>query len=103
MKTAPECSSMAEIRAEIDRLDRDLVTLLAERATFIDRAAEIKAEVDLPARIEDRVEEVVRNVRRHAVEQGLPPDLIEKFWRRLIDWSIAREESRLGPDSLRKS
>lgn len=97
-----DCTSMAQIRAEIDRLDEALVKLFAERAGYIDRAAEIKAEVDLPARIEARVEEVVANVRRHAVAEGLPPDLVEKLWRRLIDWSIAREESRLGPDSLRK-
>jgi isochorismate pyruvate lyase len=97
-----DCTTMAEIRAEIDRLDEDLVRLFAERAGYIDRAAEIKAEVDLPARIEARVEEVVRNVRRHADTFGLPPDLVEKLWRRLIDWSIAREESKLGPDSLRK-
>ncbi len=102
MKTAADCSSMAEIRAEIDRVDLDLVRLLARRAACIDRAARIKAELDLPARIEDRVEEVVRNVRRHAIDQGLPPDLIETFWRHLIEWSIAREESRLGPDTLRK-
>ena len=93
---------MAHIRAEIDRLDDDLVRLFAERAGYIDRAAEIKAGVDLPARINDRVEEVVQNVRRHAETYGLPLDLVEKLWRRLIDWSIAREESRLGPDSLRK-
>ena len=99
---AKDCTSMAQIRAEIDRLDEALVKLFAERAGYIDRAAEIKAEVDLPARIEARVEEVVANVRRHAVAEGLPPDLVEKLWRRLIDWSIAREESRLGPDSLRK-
>jgi isochorismate pyruvate lyase len=98
---AKDCTSMAEIRAEIDRLDQALVKLFAERASYIDRAAEIKAEVDLPARIEARVEEVVTNVRRHAVAEGLPPDLVEKLWRRLIDWSIAREENRLGPDSLR--
>ena len=99
---AKDCTSMTEIRAEIDRLDEALVKLFAERAGYIDRAAEIKAVVDLPARIEARVEEVVANVRRHAVAEGLPPDLVEKLWRRLIDWSIAREESRLGPDSLRK-
>ena len=97
-----DCTTVAQIRAEIDRLDEDLVRLFAERAGFIDRAAEIKAEVDLPARIGSRVEEVVENVRRHADTYGLPPDLVEKLWRRLIDWSIAREESRLGPDSLRK-
>ena len=102
MKPAKDCTSMAEIRAEIDRLDEALVRLFAERASYIDRAAEIKAEVDLPARITPRVEEVVGNVRRHAETYGLPPDLVEKLWRRLIDWSIAREENRLGPDSLRK-
>ena len=102
MRKPADCVTMAHVRAEIDRLDEDLVRLFAERAAFIDRAAEIKAEVDLPARIDERVEEVVANVRRHAGTFGLPPDLVEKLWRRLIDWSIAREENRLGPDSLRK-
>lgn len=102
MRKPADCTTMAQIRAEIDRLDEDLVRLFAERAGYIDRAAEIKATVDLPARINDRVEEVVSNVRGHAETYGLPPELVEKLWRRLIDWSIAREESRLGPDSLRK-
>jgi len=102
MRQPAECTTMAHVRAEIDRLDEDLVRLFAARAGYIDRAALIKAEVDLPARIDARVEEVVANVRRHAGVHGLPPDLVEKLWRRLIDWSIAREESHLGPDSLRK-
>ena len=102
MRKPADCTTMAELRAEIDRLDEDLVRLFAERAGYIDRAAEIKAVADLPARIDERVEQVVANVRRHAETYGLPPDLVEKLWRRLIDWSIAREENRLGPDSLRK-
>jgi isochorismate pyruvate lyase len=102
MRKPADCITMSDIRAEIDRLDEDLVQLFAERAGYVDRAAEIKAQVDLPARIGSRVDEVVENVRRHAETYGLPPDLVEKLWRRLIDWSIAREENRLGPDSLRK-
>ena len=102
MRKPEDCVTMADLRAEIDRLDQALVAMLAERAGYIDRAAQIKAKVDLPARIDDRVEQVVQNVRGHALAHGLPPDLVEKFWRRLIDWSIAREESHLGPDSLRK-
>jgi isochorismate pyruvate lyase len=102
MKMPKDCTTMADIRAGIDQLDEELVRLFAQRAGYIDRAAVIKADVDLPARIGSRVEEVVANVRRHAVAYGLPPELVEKLWRRLIDWSIAREESRLGPDSLRK-
>lgn len=102
MKTPADCETMTDIRAEIDRVDAELVALFAARAAYIDRAGEIKATVGLPARITSRVEEVVANVRRHAVTHGLPPELVEKLWRRLIDWSIAREESVLGPDSLRE-
>ena len=51
MPKPADCTTMAQIRAEIDRLDEDLVRLFAERATYIDRAAEIKATADLPARI----------------------------------------------------
>jgi isochorismate pyruvate lyase len=96
MKTPAECTTMAELRAEIDRLDAELVALFAERTGYIDRAVEIKSEVGLPARIGSRVEEVVANVRRHAVGHGLPPDKMEKLWRKLIDWSIEREEDVLG-------
>jgi isochorismate pyruvate lyase len=102
MKAAKDCSTMAEIRIEIDRVDEELVRLFAQRATYIDRAVVIKSGLKMPARITSRVEEVVSNVRRHAEANGLPPDLVEKLWRRLIDWSIAREESMLGPDSLRE-
>ena len=102
MREPGDCLTMAEIRAGIDALDLELVRLFALRARFIDRAAAIKAGVDLPARIPARVEEVVANVRAHAAAEGLPPDLVEKLWRRLIDWSIAREENVLGPDSLRE-
>jgi isochorismate pyruvate lyase len=98
MKTPAECTTMADLRSEIDRLDAELVALFAQRVAYIDRAAEIKSEVGLPARIGSRVEEVVANVRRHAVAHRLPPDKLEKLWRKLIDWSIEREEDKLGKD-----
>ena len=95
---ASECSTMAELRAEIDRIDAGLDDLIAERITYIDRAAELKPGLGLPARIDDRVEEVVAKVRASAVARGVDPDLAEALWRRLIDWSIAREEVVLGSD-----
>ena len=98
MKTPAECTTMADIRAEIDRIDKALIDMFAARACYIDRAAEVKAGIGLPARITNRVEEVVSNVRAHAVTRGIDPDLAEKLWRKLIEWSIAREEDALGKD-----
>lgn len=91
-----DCSSMAEVRQGIDALDKQLVQLLRRRAGFIDRATELKQGNGWPARIPERVEEVVMNARREAEAQGLDPDLIEQLWRQLIDWSIDREETGLG-------
>lgn len=96
MKRPAECETMQDVRAEIDRLDADLVRLLVERAGYIDRAAVVKSGVGWPARIDARVEQVVANVRAEAAAQGLAPDLAETLWRQLIDWSIAREETVLG-------
>ncbi len=101
-KTAADCTTMAQIRAEIDRVDGALVALFAERVGYIDRAAVIKTGMGLPARIDDRVEDVVAKVRAHAVAHGLPPDKLETFWRKLIDWSIEREEAVLGPGPMDK-
>lgn len=96
MKPAAQCGSMTEVRAGIDALDARIVALLAERAGYIDRAAALKPAEGLPARIDARVEAVVANVRAAAGAEGLDPDLAEALWRRLIDWSIAREERKMA-------
>ncbi len=98
MRAPSNCRNMTELRAEIDRLDRALIALLVERTGYIDRAIDLKSETGLPARIEDRVNEVLRNARAQAEAQGFDPDLAEALWARIVDWSIAREERVLGTD-----
>ena len=87
---------MPALRAAIDALDARLVGLLALRAGYIDRAVSLKEAAGLPARIPDRVEEVVAKVRAAAEAEGLDPALCEALWRQLIEWSIAREARVLG-------
>ncbi|MFM7654163.1 MAG: chorismate mutase [Paracoccaceae bacterium] len=96
MKAPQDCHDMTELRAAIDALDAGIVAKLSVRAGYIDRAAQLKWGNGLPARIDARVEEVVAKVRAEAGAQALDPDLVEDLWRRLIDWSIAREERTLG-------
>ena len=87
---------MEALRREIDTVDRQIILLLKKRTDFIDRAVDLKLKAGLPARIDSRVEEVVANVCAHAQKIGLAPDLVEDVWRKLIDWSICREEKTLG-------
>jgi isochorismate pyruvate lyase len=88
--------TMEELRAAIDEIDRALVALLAERAGFIDRAAALKRDCGWPARIEARVEQVIGQARAAAADASLDPELAEALWRRLVEWSIAREERLLA-------
>ena len=99
MKAPADCQTMQELRIQIDLLDAEIVAKLAARAGYIDRAAVLKQTEKLPARIHDRVEQVVDRVKARADAEGLDPALVEDLWRRIIEWSIAREERVLGPDS----
>ncbi|MEZ5840156.1 MAG: chorismate mutase [Hyphomicrobiales bacterium] len=95
-KGPESCETLAELREAIDALDRRLIGMLAERVRHIDRAVVLKTREGLPASIPSRVEDVVAKVRGEAERQGFDADLAEALWRRIIDWSIAREEDRLG-------
>ncbi len=100
MKRAPkDCENMAQLRDAIDELDRELMAMLRLRVDYIDRAAEIKPGIDMPARVDERVEEVAMNARKNAQAVGLDPDQAEKLWRKMIEWSIAREEERMRSEN----
>ncbi|MES2436021.1 MAG: chorismate mutase [Pseudomonadota bacterium] len=96
MKAPADCKTMQELRVQIDLLDAEIVAKLAARAGYIDRAVVLKQTEMLPARINDRVEQVVDRVRARAEAVDLDPALAEDLWRRIIEWSIAREEEVLG-------
>ena len=91
-KPPDACTNMTQLRDEIDRIDEALVDLLSQRAGYIDRAIQLKPAEGVPARAEDRVAQVVANVRALAAARGLDPDLTEALWGMLIEWSIQREQ-----------
>jgi isochorismate pyruvate lyase len=96
MRPPEECLTMAELRDEIDTLDKALVALLVRRAGYIDRAIALKPAENVPARAQDRVAQVLAHVRAEAEAGGLDAALVEGLWHQLIEWSIAREEVVLG-------
>lgn len=99
-RTPADCTSMDDIRAEIDRIDTSLMQLFAERWGFIERAAQIKAGSGLKADIPERVEAVRRNARANAQKHGLDPDFYDDMWERLIRHAIAHEKAILRePDA----
>jgi isochorismate pyruvate lyase len=90
MPSPADCASLTEVRAEIDRLDRAIIALIADRAAYVHAAARFKsteADVAAPA----RQSAMLQDRRAWAAELDLAPDVIEKLYRDLIAYFIARE------------
>ncbi len=90
-----DCRDMAEVRAEIDRVDNALVDVIAERFGYVERAWQIKLAEKAAANVPWRNQQVIDKVRARAVEKGVPPDLCEALWRQMIGWFIQYEEEKL--------
>ncbi len=87
---AEDCMEMVEVRRQIDRIDRELIGLLCERLTYIERAGIVKPDRNT-VRDEARIEDVVSKVLTEAGRQGFPLEIAEPVWRTLIDRCIAHE------------
>lgn len=90
IKPADQCLDMADLRAQIDALDRSLVNLLARRQCYIERAAEIKTRRD-DVRDEARIADVLAKVTAAAEKSGLDGAIARAVWRTLMENSIALE------------
>ena len=89
--TDPEnCTSMTEVRAGVDAVDRALIALLKRRFGYMDAAARIKPERG-QVRDEARKTQVIANARAHARAAGIPEAPIADLWDRLVEASIAYE------------
>jgi isochorismate pyruvate lyase len=85
-----DCESLAEVRAEIDRLDEQIVRLLAERGGYVLAAARFKHRAEeVPA--PQRVEQVIANVRALALNHGALPEVVERSYRAMIAAFIEAE------------
>lgn len=84
------CTTMTEVRAGVDQVDRELVALLARRFGYMDAAARIKPERAM-VRDETRKAQVIANVRTEAARLGLPAERLADLWDRLVEHSIAHE------------
>ncbi|MBR0552619.1 chorismate mutase [Stakelama marina] len=88
---APEdCTTMAEVRAGVDDVDRQIVALLTRRFGYMNAAARIKPQRD-QVRDEARKAAVIANARAHARDAGIPESVIGDVWETLVEGSIAYE------------
>lgn len=84
---------MAEVRAGVDALDEQIVTLLGKRMRFMEAAARIKQHRS-QVRDEERKAAVIDHAADVAERVGFPPELVRELYETLVEGSIAYEFER---------
>ena len=101
MDPIANCASLEEVRANIDRIDRQLVALLAERGAYVKQVVRFKKTID-DVKAPQRAEQVISQVTALAQELGANPVVTEQVYRAMISAFInveLVEHSQLNQDA----
>jgi isochorismate pyruvate lyase len=90
MKLPNDCKNIKEIRNEIDRLDREIITLLGNRFAYVKAAAKFKID-ETSVKAPERFNSMLQQRRSWAEKENLNPDIIEKMYRDLVNYFISEE------------
>ena len=77
------CATLGEVRDNIDRIDQQIVALMAERGKYVAEAGRFKADpgaVSAPT----RVEAIIAKVKALARDDGLAESVAERSYRAMI-------------------
>lgn len=85
-----KCNSLEEVRENIDRIDDNIIKLIAERGSYVLQASEFKKSEE-GVKAPNRVEVVIQKVRAKALEYGANPDMVEALYREMIARFVSME------------
>jgi len=92
----PLCTNLADVRANIDRLDDDIVRLIAERAMYVKDAARFKRDafqVSAPARQAQVFEKARKLAERHNQGFANLEQVVDATYRAMVAAFIANEQT----------
>lgn len=95
-------NELATLRRAIDEIDSQLLALLAQRQRKVAEVIAVKSRTGIPARVPERVAEVINGVVAQAPQAGVDPALARTVWTAMVDWFIAHEEAALAAPAPRK-
>ena len=84
------CSTLDEVRQNIDRIDDEIVKLIAERAGYVKQASGFKRNV-AEVNADERRKAIYNKVRAKAEAVGADPDMVEALYKEMIARNIAME------------
>ena len=91
---------LQEIRERIDKVDRRLIALLAERSALVGEVVHYKRAHHMPVVDRGREDVMLAGIADVAREQGVDPRVAQQVLRTIIDGFTLLEVEELGPDDV---
>ncbi len=85
-----KCESLEEVREEIDKVDDQILELIARRKDLVKEAANFKHSVD-EIKADERIDHVMDRVRHRALTLGVSPNLVSEIYKQMIDEMVETE------------
>ncbi len=90
LKKPNECSSLEEVRTQIDKIDEEIIQLLAIRHRYVEEVVHYKNDEE-GVIAAARKERVIEQRAKLAAEKGADPETIRQLYALLIDRNIQHE------------
>ena len=84
------------LRQKVDRIDKKLVNLLAQRLDIAKDISKLKKKFGEKVRDETREREIIERARKQARERGLDPTFVESMIRLIIAQTVGAEREYVG-------
>lgn len=91
-KAATDCTSLAELRSQIDRIDQAIIALIGHRASYVHEVVRYKQPTAASIEASDRRTSMLVDRRAWAEEAGLAPDVVEQLFSNLVQYFIDEEK-----------
>ena len=85
-----KCKNLEEVRKEIDKIDEEIVKLIAKRSKYVKQAAKFKESIE-EIKSKERISDVLNHVRHLAATLGISPNLVADIFKILIDKMVEME------------
>lgn len=95
-KLPSECTSLSEVRGEIDNIDRAIIKLLGERSGYVKEVTRYKEKTAASVEAPERRMQMLCDRRRWAADAGLSPDVVEEIFDRLVRYFIEEEKKLMN-------
>jgi chorismate mutase len=89
-------SSLEEVRAEIQRIDRNIVNLIKKRTELAEKVLESKRKSGLPINDEAQNKVVLERAVDNAIEFNLDTNPVRSIFKILIEMSIEHQQELSG-------